>query len=174
MHAPLAPLAPQAPPAASWSPRPGTDPVVVDTCVLVAGLPTAAGPGPWACIVEAMRGGGLAFCVSEALMREYRDVLARPAIARRLWLGEDGVARLLEDLARAAQHQVPAPIASDARPPPDPGDTHLWALLLSDTRLRLLTLDRRLLERSRMRRQVITPEAWWRERSGATGRDRLL
>jgi hypothetical protein len=100
-------------------------------------------------------------------------VLARPAIARRLQLGEDGVARLLEDLARAAQHRVPAPIARDSRPPPDPGDAHLWALLLSDARLRLLTLDRRLLERSRMRQRVITPEAWWRERSGATGQGRF-
>lgn len=112
------------------------------------------------------------FRVSPALMREYRSVLARPVIAGRLRLDAGGVETLLDDLARAAQHSYPSPASPTRRPPPDPGDTHLWALLRSDERLRLLTLDRALLERSRMRRRVITPAAWWSEREALAAQAR--
>jgi len=138
-------------------------PVIVDTCVLVAGLPTSRGPGPWARIVDGMRAGSIEFVTSDALVREYRGVLARPAIASRLRLGEGGVEALLDDLCRAAHRHTPAPPVALGRPAPDPGDAHLWALLQSDECLRLLTLDRRLLVFSRMRRRVITPDAWWRD-----------
>ena len=143
------------------------EPVIIDTCVLVAGLPTAGGPGPWAPIVSGMRDGSIGFVASEALLREYRDVLARPAIAHRLRLGEGGVEALLDDLVRAARRCDPTPVADGGRSAPDPGDAHLWALLRTDERLRLLTLDRKLLAFSRMRRRVIAPDTWWRERSVA-------
>ncbi|MFN7753642.1 MAG: putative toxin-antitoxin system toxin component, PIN family [Pseudomonadota bacterium] len=159
------------PPAlAGLRPEPIPAPVIVDTCVLVAGLPTAGGPGPWACIVEGMRDGSIDFVASERLLREYRVVLARPAIAHRLRLPGGGVEGLLDELARRAHHCDPAPIADGGRAAPDPGDAHLWALLRADDRLRLLTLDRKLLAFSRMRRRVVTPGAWWRERSAAPGR----
>lgn len=167
---PLAPV-PACPPAVSTGPR-HRDSVVVDTCVLIAGLPTASGPGPWARIVEGMRRGDIVFKVSPALMREYRGVLARPAIAGRLRLGAGGADALLDDLSRAAQHSDPLPASPASRPPPDPGDAHLWALLRSDERLRLLTLDRALLERGRMRRRVITPAAWWSEREALAAQAR--
>ena len=64
---------------------------------LVAGLPTSRGPGPWARIVDGMRAGSIEFVTSDALVREYRGVLARPAIASRLRLGEGGVEALLDD-----------------------------------------------------------------------------
>ena len=98
-------------------------PVVVDTNVLIGGLPTANGPGTLAPILEGMLDGSIAFLVSDALLSEYRAVLLAP-------------------------------------PAPDPGDQLLWELLAACPAARLLTRDRLLLRKGRMRQRVLLPEAF--------------
>ncbi|MCA3070978.1 MAG: PIN domain-containing protein [Rhodocyclaceae bacterium] len=135
---------------------PAQGPVVVDTNVLIGGLPTANGPGTLAPIVEGMLDGSIAFLVSDALLSEYRAVLLRPALLARLQLQPADVLALVERLAARgiAVQPVPAP------PAPDPGDQLLWELLAACPAARLLTRDQLLLRKGRMRRRVLLPEAF--------------
>ena len=131
-------------------------PVVVDTNVLIGGLPTANGPGTLAPILAGMLDGSIAFLVSDALLSEYRAVLLRPSLLARLRLQPADVLSLVERLAGCgiAMQPVPAP------PAPDPGDQLLWELLAACPAARLLTRDRLLLRKGRMRRLVLLPEAF--------------
>ncbi len=131
-------------------------PVIIDTNVLIGGLPTANGPGTLAPILDGMLDGSIAFIVSDALLSEYRAVLLRPALLARLRLTPSEVAALVDRLAcrGIAMQPVPAP------PAPDPGDQLLWELLAACPDARLLTRDTLLLRKGRMRRRVILPEAF--------------
>ena len=131
-------------------------PVIVDTNVLIGGLPTASGPGTLAPILEGMLDGSIAFIVSDALLSEYRAVLLRPALLARLRLTPAEVAALVDRLAHCGTAMQPVP----ARPAPDPGDQLLWELLAACPDARLLTRDTLLLRKGRMRRRVILPEAF--------------
>jgi predicted nucleic acid-binding protein len=131
-------------------------PVVVDTNVVVAGLPLAGNPLPVARILQGMLEATLPFVVSEPLLAEYRDVLARPNVCRLHGLGGEALEALLADIARHAT--VLAPAAAPAAP--DPGDQMLWELLAARDDLVLVTGDKRLLRDRGMRGRVISAEAF--------------
>ena len=59
-----------------------TEPLVVDTNVVVSGLLTSVADAPPAMLLDAMLAGRVSFLLSTDLLAEYRDVLLRPAIAR--------------------------------------------------------------------------------------------
>ena len=111
---------------------------------------------PLACILQGMLNATFPFAVSESLLAEYREVLARPALQKLHELDLDAVASVVNDIARHAI--LVAPAAST--PAPDPGDQMLWELLAARADLVLVTSDKRLLRDPGMRGRVITPEAF--------------
>ncbi len=130
--------------------------VVVDTNVIVAGLLTTRNDSPVARILDGMLAAAFPFAVSEALLAEYRDVLARPALRKAHALSKNEIETLVASLAEHAIVLVPVPAA----PAPDPGDQHLWDLLVSRADLRLVTGDKRLLEHNPNSHRVISPRAF--------------
>ncbi len=132
---------------------------VIDTNVVVAGLLTAHADSPVARILDGILGASFAFVLSEALLAEYRAVLARPHLAKLHGLSADELDTILLELARHAIVLTPA--QSDATPKaPDPGDQFLWDLLSSRDDLFLVTGDKLLLQDHAMQSRVITPKAF--------------
>ena len=114
---------------------------VVDTNVVVAGLLTRDLASPVARVLDGMLTGRFSYLLSPALLREYRQVLLRPAIASRHRLTAVEVDAVLTELVANARWREPA---SELQAP-DPGDNHLWALL-AERGVVLVTGDRLLLE----------------------------
>ena len=133
-------------------------PVVVDTNVLVAGLMSARETAPTAVVVDAMVAGRLPVLLSLDLLTEYRDVLLRPAIVSRHGLSESQVDTLL---AAIVTHAMIEPAEVCPIDPPDPDDTHVWALLCARHDALLVTGDIALIEGSRvvaeLRDRVLQP-----------------
>jgi predicted nucleic acid-binding protein len=130
--------------------------IIVDTNVLIGGLPTVNGPGTLARILDGMLDGSIGFIVSDALLSEYRAVLVRPALLARLRMTPAAVDQLIDRLARTGITVQPVP----APPAPDPGDQMLWELLEACPESRLVTRDELLVRKGRMRKRVIRPEAF--------------
>lgn len=133
-----------------------TPPVVVDTNIVIAGLLTARDAAPVARILDAMLAGRFPFVVSQPLLAEYRDVLARPRLRKAHGLAAPDREAILVGLAQHAIVLRPAP----ALPAPDPGDQHLWELLAARDDLHLVTGDKRLFEDARMRPRLLTAGAF--------------
>jgi putative PIN family toxin of toxin-antitoxin system len=130
---------------------------IVDTNVLIAGLPIERNPLPVAAILQGMLKGELRFVVSTALLDEYRDVLDRPPLRRLHGLGDEALRALLERIEEIAEIAEPAATEAWA---PDPGDQMLWELLAARADAVLVTSDKLLLRDRTMRGRVVTPEAW--------------
>jgi putative PIN family toxin of toxin-antitoxin system len=130
--------------------------VVVDTNVLAAGLITKDAHSPVSRIVDKMLSGTIIYLLSPALLDEYRDVLLRPKLSRLHGLTEQEVDVLLTDLAANAVWREPELVAAA----PDPGDSHLWALLESHTGSILLTGDRLLIDNPPPGASVISPRTY--------------
>jgi len=130
---------------------------IIDTHVLVAGLLTSRADSPVARILDDMLGASFAFVLSEALLAEYRAVLARPHLVKMHGLNADELDTILLELARHAI--VLAPAQSDTTPKaPDPGDQFLWDLLSSRADLFLVTGDKLLLQDPAIQNRVLTPQ----------------
>ena len=130
--------------------------VIVDTNVVVAGLISADGASPVARILDGMLSAAFPFVVSEALLAEYRTVLARPGVRSLHGLSIAQVETILTDLARHAIVLAPA-THETAAVAPDTGDQFLWDLLAARPDLVLITGDKLLLRQRAMRGQVISP-----------------
>jgi putative PIN family toxin of toxin-antitoxin system len=128
---------------------------VIDTNVVVAGLITTNSQAPTACILDAMLSGQLIYLLSPALLSEYRAVLLRPKLCRLHGLTEVEVDHLLSTLVANALWREPPDDAIHTAP--DPGDSHLWALLALDNRCCLVTGDQLLLQQPRPGSQILTP-----------------
>lgn len=133
-------------------------PVVVDTNVLVAGLLTSRQAAPAAVILDAMIDGRLRALLSLDLLTEYRDVLLRPAIARRHGLSAEQVDTVLAEIVGYAMIEPAEVCPVD---PPDPDDVHVWALLCARPEALLITGDARLLAAAKdvpdLRERVFEP-----------------
>jgi len=127
--------------------------VIVDTNVVVAGLITAQDASPVARILDGMLTAAFPYVVSEALLAEYRTVLARSSLRKYHGLTIAEVETLLTDVALHAivLSPVPGPIA------PDSGDQLIWNLLAARADLMLVTGDKRLLRDAVMRGRVLSP-----------------
>jgi putative PIN family toxin of toxin-antitoxin system len=130
---------------------------IVDTNVLVAGLITSQPSSATAQVLDAMLDGRLLYLLSSPLLKEYRQVLLRPKLARRHGLSESEVDRLLTELTANALWREPTELPHAAAP--DPGDDHLWALLASAPGAVLVTGDQLLVDNSRANAAVITVSA---------------
>jgi putative PIN family toxin of toxin-antitoxin system len=128
---------------------------IIDTNVLVAGLLTRNPESPTVSLLNAMLEGGLFFLLSPALLQEYREVLARPRLMSMHGLTHDEIDHLLTDLTANALWREPP--ADGAQRAPEPGDTHLWALLAAEPTAILVTGDKLLLDNPEPGRSVITP-----------------
>lgn len=129
---------------------------IIDTNVVVAGLLTSHADSPVARILDGMLGATFPFVLSEALLSEYRAVLARPHLVKMHRLSADELDTILLELARHAIVLTPA--KSDAIPlAPDPGDQFLWDLLSSRDDLYLVTGDKLLLQDHVLQDRVLTP-----------------
>ena len=92
-------------------------PSIVDTNVVVSGLLTVDAASPVARVLDGMLAAAFPFVLSEALVAEYRSVLARPSLRKVHGLSVDDVDVILVDLAQHAIVLTP-PLAVRA---PDPG-----------------------------------------------------
>ena len=126
---------------------------VVDTNVVVSGLIGADSSSPPARILDAMLDGSLMYLMSPELLEEYASVLGRAALVRLHGLTPDEVDVFLTELVANSVWREPKAVA-DA---PDPGDNHLWALLASEPKARLVTGDRLLLENPPTGVSVVSP-----------------
>lgn len=130
---------------------------IIDTNVLVAGLITSQPLSPTVQVLDAMLDGRLLYLLSPALLREYRQVLLRPKLARLHGLSENEVDRLLTEIAANALWREPATVSQESAP--DPGDDHLWVLLACEPGAMLVTGDGLLLDNPRAGSAVITVSA---------------
>ena len=115
---------------------------VIDTNIVAAGLITADADSPTALILDAMLSGEIMYFLSEDLLNEYSAVLRRPKLSRLHKLNDDDIDALLTEVVANAIWREPA----TSEQAPDPGDSHLWALLASHSGSVLVTGDRLLLE----------------------------
>jgi uncharacterized protein len=129
---------------------------IIDTSVVIAGLLTAHAGSPVARILYCMLSASFPFVVSQALLAEYRAVLARPKLQKLHGLSEAEINVILTDLARHAI--VLAPVSTEAATlAPDSGDQFLWNLLATRADLVLVTGDQLLLQDAAMQQRVILP-----------------
>lgn len=130
---------------------------IIDTNVLVAGLLTSHADSPVARILDSMLSANFSFVLSEALLAEYRAVLARPHLVKMHRLSADELDTILLELARHAIVLTPAQ-SGTAPKAPDPGDQFLWDLLSCRDDLFLVTGDKLLLQDHAMRNRVFSPQ----------------
>lgn len=126
---------------------------VVDTNVVVAGIITGHAGSPVAHIVDAMLAARFSFAVSEALLAEYRDVLARPAIFKRSRLTPGEIEQVTVEIAHHAIVLVPA----GGPPAPDSGDQFLFDLLAARDDLVLVTGNAALVRDRSLTGRVLAP-----------------
>lgn len=131
-------------------------PVIIDTNVLVSGLLTNDVRSPVSALVDGMLNVAFRFVVSEALLVEYRAVLARPRLAKVHGLSATELDNLLTDLAQRAIVLEPR----TGPPAPEPGDQHLWDLLATRADLMLVTGDNLLIADRSMKGRILTPAAF--------------
>ena len=128
--------------------------LIIDTNVVIAGLLSSRKNSPVARILDAMLVGRLLFLLSPSLLAEYRTVLLRPKLTKLHGLDTDEIDELLATLTANAAWREPAV----PRMAPDPGDDHLWALLMSQPRGILVTGDRLLLDKPPEHHRVLSPK----------------
>ncbi len=131
-------------------------PVIVDTNVVVAGLLTARPDSPVARVLDGMLAAAFPFAISEALLAEYGSVLRRPALRKAHGLTSDELDVIVLDLAQHAIVIAPVP----APPAPDPGDQHLWELLVAREDLLLVTGEKKLQRDRAMGPRILSPAAF--------------
>ncbi len=138
-----------------------TSAVVVDTNIVVAGLLTFREDSPVARILDGMLAARFPYVLSEALVAEYRDVLAWPRLCKAHGLTPTERETLLIEFVQHAIVLLPVRTHSAS----DPDDQHLWELLAARPDLRLVTGDKLLLDDTAMRPRLLTAEAFvasWR------------
>ncbi len=130
---------------------------IIDTNVVVAGLITKS-TSPTARVLDAMLEGNLLYLLSAELLSEYRSVLLRPKLVRLHGLNESEVDHLLTEITANAIWREPQSDSYHASP--DPQDSHLWALLISEPTAVLITGDQLLIKNPMPQSSVISPATW--------------
>ena len=131
-------------------------PVIIDANVFVSASIGVATSYPGR-VVTAALSGVFVPVVSEALVTEYLRVLRRPRFADRLARAGRAPEVLVASLRDVSMRIRPAASSDSA---PDPGDQHLWDLLLAVPDAILVTGDRLLLENPPEGREVLSPRVF--------------
>ncbi len=129
---------------------------IVDTNVVAAALLTSRPDSPVSQVLDGMITAQFPYAVSQALVAEYRTVLARPKLLKLHGLDLDAIESLLVEMVRQAIMIKPVP----APPAPDPGDQMLWDILASRLDLVLVTGDKALLLDEGMSGRVLSPASF--------------
>lgn len=127
---------------------------ILDANVVVSGFIARRADTPPKMLLEALKVGAFESVGSDALVAEWREVVTRPRVLRYTRQSrEDALAALaaVEVLTR----MISAP--SSQKLPPDPNDSHLWAILAADSETVLVTGDTPLLDAPFAPSRVITP-----------------
>ena len=103
-----------------------------------------------------MLAGQFPFLLSPDLLKEYRQVLLRPRIQRLHGLTTPEVDTVLAQITANGLWRESA----DVPPAPDPGDTHLWALLAAHKGAILVTGDHKLLANPPDFASVLAPRSF--------------
>ncbi len=127
--------------------------VIVDTNVLVSGTANRSVSSP-SRIVDAVLDGTLDVLASTPLLEEYAEVLRRPALRRRVNLGDDEIGDYIDLLTTIAT--IEEPVAAVERSP-DPTDQHLWDLLAAVPAAILVTGDKALLASDHFPGRILSP-----------------
>ena len=137
---------------------------IVDTNVVVAALLTSRAGSPVAQVLDGMVAARFSFALSEALLAEYRIVLARPKLRKLHGQNVEAIESLLVEVVQNAI--VIDPVS--APPAPDPKDQMLWNLLAVRLDLELVTGDRALWLDVGMGGRVVTPAQFVTSRAAPT------
>lgn len=133
-----------------------SQPIVVDTNVLVSGLLSQESGSPLSSILDGMPSGRLSFLLSPQLLTEYREVLLKPKVQQYHGLNEREIDAILTEIAGNGIWREPAEAASA----PDPKDDHLWRLLAAVPGSILITGDRALLQSPPEHASVLSPRSY--------------
>ena len=140
----------------------------VDTNVVAAAALMASRPdSPVARVLDGMLAARFPFVLSEALLAEYRVVLARPKLRGLHGLRVEELESLLVEIVRHAIVLEPV----SAPPAPDPGDQMLWNLLAVRLDLVLVSGDRALQLDEGMSGRVLSPAQFFERGAPAPGTD---
>lgn len=129
---------------------------ILDANVVVSGFIARRDDTPPKMLLEGLKVGAFESVGSDALVAEWREVVTRPRVLRYTGRSrEDALAALaaVEVLSRVI---VAGPASTT---PPDPDDSHLWAILAADSAAILVTGDGPLLDAPFGPGRVITPRA---------------
>jgi putative PIN family toxin of toxin-antitoxin system len=127
---------------------------VIDTNVVVSGLLTSEPKAPTRLILDHMITGEFEFLLSQELLAEYREVLLRPKVRRLHKLGEHEVEAILVNIVAKGLVRHPS---ESFEPFPDPGGSHLAALMAAEPGAVLVTGDGDLLDMPSAPGTVLTP-----------------
>ncbi len=130
---------------------------IIDTNILISGIITHHPESPTCRIVDGMLQGTFPFLLSLALLKEYRQVLLRPAIQSLHKLSEEDVDTILETITVNAILRDPIAAKQHA---PDKNDQHLWDLLAARKEAVLITGDKLLLTNPPASARVISAQAF--------------
>lgn len=131
---------------------------IIDTNVVAAGLITNHPESPTARVLDAMLSGSLIYLISPDLLNEYCDVLLRPKLVKLHGLRKHEIEHILLEITANAVWREPLEDKNFSSP--DPGDSHLWALLASEPASILITGDLLLIENPRPQSSVISSSTW--------------
>ena len=132
-------------------------PAVIDTNVVVSGFITKDAEAPTARINDGMLRSTFPFLLSDALLREYRNVLLRPAIVKLHKRSVKEIDEFLAELITNGMFQKPAKRRDNLR---DTKDSHVVELALSVKSAVVVSGDDDLLDASIDGLVVITPRAF--------------
>ena len=133
-----------------------SQPVVVDTNVLVSGLLSREPDSPLSAVLDGMLSGSLLFLLSPQLLAKYRAVLLRPRVQKSHGLSAREVDAILTEIAANGIWREP----DEPAPAPDPGDDHLWRILSAVPGSILITGDRLLLQNPPQNASVLSPRSY--------------
>ena len=134
-----------------------SQPVVVDTNVLVSGLLSREPDSPLSAVLDGMINGSLPFLLSPQLLAEYRTVLLRPRVQHYHGLSLREVDAILTEIAANGIWREPVESSSA----PDPGDDHLWRLLSAVPGSILVTGDRLQLQNPPENASVLSTRSYF-------------
>jgi len=130
---------------------------IIDTNILLSGLITNDAESPPCRIVDGMLQSSFSFLLSVALLKEYGEVLLRPAIHRLHQLDEADVDVILETITVNA---ILCESAIAKQHAPDRNDQHVWNLLATRKEAVLITGDKLLLANPPTSARVISAQSF--------------